>query len=766
MNSSFLMKRRSAGFAFAIALVIFVIWTWASAPAEVLAHANVEISDPAPESELDESPERIVIQFTEPLETQFSSIKLLDADGQRVDDGDSALDQTDRTVMSVSLPALTNGTYTVSWVNVSTVDGHRVNGAYVFAIGEPLSGPIEVEAEPILQSQAEPIFRWLVLTGALITAGSITFRVLILTPPLAVIGRGRGVVLVLTTAYRRGEMVVWVGIVVTAIGSILQLIQQAATTFDTNFVGAIGGESRTIVFDTDWGSEWLLRMAALGVLAIGLGVARFRFMNGAASSGPGSLRDMWFHFLAVPAGGVLFALSRISHGAGTPGMTDIGFLLDYIHIFAAAVWVGGVFQVAVLLPILLRHRGSSVMQRILVRTMPRFSVVALVSAIVLVLTGSVSAWTQLAAWEALDTAYGYALISKLIVILPLLALGSINLFWVRPRLNDAPYRSAMLFRKVVIAEAVVMLAVLLAAGYLTALEPGRQVASRKAAAEGPSFVETAEGATIETSLRHGRVGPNDVTVTLTDSRGDRIGDASNVEFIVTGLGADISSDLARAVDTGNGVWVLEKYRMSVAGEWQIETIVRRPGNFDARTGFRFDLGGTGTGGSRLFSANPQTAGVLLGGVILLTGLLILFTSVPLGSVFTQSGRQIAAPGLTIAIIGLLMAGASYSDPVEDVSRLQNPYPPTADSVSIGAIAYGKSCSTCHGDGGLGDGPAARSLASPPADLTVHVPLHLDGDLFSFMRDGISGTPMKSLSNVLSEDEMWHLVNYIRELARR
>jgi mono/diheme cytochrome c family protein len=158
--------------------------------------------------------------------------------------------------------------------------------------------------------------------------------------------------------------------------------------------------------------------------------------------------------------------------------------------------------------------------------------------------------------------------------------------------------------------------------------------------------------------------------------------------------------------------------------------------------------------------------VLLGGVLLVTGLLFLFSSVPLGSIYTRTGLSIAGPGLAVAVIGVLIVGVNFSDPGEDVSKLQNPFPPTADSVALGEIAYGATCSSCHGIDGFGGGPLAGALASPPADLTVHVPLHLDGDLFSFMRDGISGTPMKSLSDVLSEDEMWHLVNFIRELARR
>ena len=59
------------------------------------------------------------------------------------------------------------------------------------------------------------------------------------------------------------------------------------------------------------------------------------------------------------------------------------------------------------------------------------------------------------------------------------------------------------------------------------------------------------------------------------------------------------------------------------------------------------------------------------------------------------------------------------------------------AVDIGREGYVQSCSACHGEGGRVDGPAAPRLT---ADLTTHVPLHRDGDLFTFMRDGISGTP--------------------------
>ena len=55
------------------------------------------------------------------------------------------------------------------------------------------------------------------------------------------------------------------------------------------------------------------------------------------------------------------------------------------------------------------------------------------------------------------------------------------------------------------------------------------------------------------------------------------------------------------------------------------------------------------------------------------------------------------------------------------------------------------------------------LEPPPADLVVHVPLHPEADLFGYIHDGILGTGMAPLGDVLTDDEIWHVINYIRTL---
>ena len=98
-----------------------------------------------------------------------------------------------------------------------------------------------------------------------------------------------------------------------------------------------------------------------------------------------------------------------------------------------------------------------------------------------------------------------------------------------------------------------------------------------------------------------------------------------------------------------------------------------------------------------------------------------------------------------------------------VERQTNPFVPTDKSIAAGRVAYESVCSSCHGDSGIGDGPSAGSLYPPPANPPVHVPLHTQGELFQIIRDGVIGTAMDALSGELTDDEIWHLINYVRTL---
>jgi copper transport protein len=85
-------------------------------------------------------------------------------------------------------------------------------------------------------------------------------------------------------------------------------------------------------------------------------------------------------------------------------------------------------------------------------------------------------------------------------------------------------------------------------------------------------------------------------------------------------------------------------------------------------------------------------------------------------------------------------------------------------VALGARLYRENCAVCHGPEGRGDGPAAPSLVPRPADLTVHAPMHTDGELFWWITNGLPGTAMPAFRNRLTEPERWHIVNFLRTLT--
>jgi mono/diheme cytochrome c family protein len=96
---------------------------------------------------------------------------------------------------------------------------------------------------------------------------------------------------------------------------------------------------------------------------------------------------------------------------------------------------------------------------------------------------------------------------------------------------------------------------------------------------------------------------------------------------------------------------------------------------------------------------------------------------------------------------------------------QNPIPATVDSIARGEQVYRAHCQACHGPIGAGDGPLAATLRPRPADLRVHVAAgHSDGQFFYWIAEGLAGTGMPPFRGRLSEEDRWHVLNFIRTLA--
>jgi len=91
----------------------------------------------------------------------------------------------------------------------------------------------------------------------------------------------------------------------------------------------------------------------------------------------------------------------------------------------------------------------------------------------------------------------------------------------------------------------------------------------------------------------------------------------------------------------------------------------------------------------------------------------------------------------------------------------NPFPGSAPSVSRGGLLWKQDCEACHGVDGRGDGPVSASLRKRPKDLTriALPPVFPDGIVAYRIANG--GEVMPAWKSVLSTDDIWDLVNFIR-----
>lgn len=97
------------------------------------AHAVLVKSSPARRAVLAVPPPRVELVFNERLEPAYSTVSVWAAGDVRVDDGTVIVGPDDRRRLSVGLPPLKRGTYSVKF-RVLSVDGHIVEGTYTFEV--------------------------------------------------------------------------------------------------------------------------------------------------------------------------------------------------------------------------------------------------------------------------------------------------------------------------------------------------------------------------------------------------------------------------------------------------------------------------------------------------------------------------------------------------------------------------------------------------------------------------------------------------------
>lgn len=107
---------------------------------------------------------------------------------------------------------------------------------------------------------------------------------------------------------------------------------------------------------------------------------------------------------------------------------------------------------------------------------------------------------------------------------------------------------------------------------------------------------------------------------------------------------------------------------------------------------------------------------------------------------------------------------------EDADKTKNPTTVTPESIAKGKELYMErtkgNCVFCHGETGAGNEANLAKLRRKPADLTnkERQAAMTDGEVYWKITKGIQGI-MPAGEKRMSEEERWHVVNYVRTLAK-
>ena len=101
-------------------------------------------------------------------------------------------------------------------------------------------------------------------------------------------------------------------------------------------------------------------------------------------------------------------------------------------------------------------------------------------------------------------------------------------------------------------------------------------------------------------------------------------------------------------------------------------------------------------------------------------------------------------------------------------QMRNPLPSTVDNIRTGQKNFANYCIVCHGLDGQATGvPFAQAMYPPVPSLnSAEVQSYADGQMKWIIENGIGPSGMPASKGILSDDEIWSIVNFIRHLPAK
>ncbi|RHW37631.1 hypothetical protein D1B33_08890 [Lysinibacillus yapensis] len=393
---------------------LFIAFLFMFMSSFVSAHVFVVEETPLPNSTLESSPSSISIKFSNQVDSSFS-IKVLDMENQEVDVRVASISEDKKTIES-QLPQLPNGQYKVQYAVISSNDGHVIEGNYTFHVNWKSSPSInhdyvkEETSGSIGKSQGNDMSNASNFENNQDSAdylGMIHYiaKAIYYFGLLMIVGW----ILIWRTiknhSFELRKKFLFFGMIFQLIHftglMIFLLVQMNVFT------------SQGISFKFDFPIDTLF--GKLWIVSLIFSLAGFFFL----------FKNRLFDFLWVLT--IVVAKSFNGHTQEFEP-TSLLVALNGIHLFAAAIWAAGLFYM------LLFWRK----QQLYVKSfLPIFSKAAVISIVLLSVSGSIISYLYLPDQDAILTDWGIVLLFKIAAVLGVVVIGAfIRMKMKRGRLAD------------------------------------------------------------------------------------------------------------------------------------------------------------------------------------------------------------------------------------------------------------------------------------------------------------------------------------------
>ncbi|MDC0329419.1 CopD family protein [Nitrosopumilus sp.] len=548
-------------------LIILLVLSVSSIPF-VSAHPFTDETIPNLSSNAPTGVSEVIVFFSEPVELEFSTIKVLDNNGNQIDNKDTSHYEDEKSLIVTTSP-LEDGVYTVTTKVLSKVDGHLVPGAFLFAVGDVIIDPKLLEN----QNSIDLIFypeagaRFPGIVGQTIVLGVVIASLMIWgTQNKQSIKEELEQVQI--KHHQKFMSITGIGLMLVFISNILMIAVQTVR-LETSPIESI---------ETYFGTVWLARMI-ITIVLLGIWFVLDRKTN--------VTKRIQIPMLVAML--VLISTSSlIGHGAAS-GETP-ALILDYIHNLVAAVWIGGIFYfVFTLLPSLSKLKEES-REKMSLALIPRFSIAFIISIGIVIITGPLLMWfLESDVGLITESVYGQLIILKITIASVMVALGGFFQFRVQ-RTAEKNFQTGKInvhkklrrSLKVDAALGVVLLGVIALLTNGTLPEGEFRDASAQEIIYGFKTIEFTENAKFEIQITPFSSGINTILVQVSDFNNNPIYDANAIKVKMSNPSKNISPiEIPMEITKEENNIPIEfqgELTFGFSGEWQLEIESQRTEN--------------------------------------------------------------------------------------------------------------------------------------------------------------------------------------------